>query len=58
MVNDVVLDDAVEQVAADETELAVYGGQGAFDVGPVFGVVVGDVHVGVVQVGDGNCDVH
>lgn len=55
MVDDVVLDDVVEEVAADEAKVTVDGGQGALDKGPALGVKVGDVGVGVVQVGDGDC---
>ena len=53
--NDVVLDDAVEEVTAGEAKVPINGGQSALDKGPVLGIVVGDLHVGVVQVGDGNC---
>lgn len=54
MVNDVRLDDAVEEVAADEAKVAVDGREGALDEGPVLGVEVGKVGVGVVEVGDGD----
>ena len=48
------LDDAVEEVAADEAEVAVDGREGALDEGPVLSVEVGDVGVRVVEVGDGD----
>lgn len=54
MVHDVGLDDAVEEVAADEAKVAVAGREGALDEGPVVGVEVGDVRVSVVEVGDGD----
>lgn len=54
MVNDVGVDDAVEEVTADEAKVAVDGGEGTLDEGPVLGVEVGNVGVGVVEVGDGD----
>lgn len=54
VVQDVRLDDAVQQLAADETELAVNGGGGAAGVGPAVGAVVGQRGVGVLEEGDGN----
>lgn len=54
VVQDVGLDDAVEEVAADEAEVAVDGGGGAADVVPAAGLVVGEGGVGVLEVGD--CD--
>lgn len=54
MVHDVRLDDAVEEVAADEAKVAVDGREGALDEGPVLSVEVGDVGVRVVEVGDGD----
>lgn len=54
MVQDVRLDDAVEDVAADEAEVPVDGGGGAADVVPAAGLVVGEGGIGVLEVGD--CD--
>ena len=54
VVDDVLVNDAVEEVAADEAKVAVDGGEGALDVGPALGVKVGDVGVVVVEVGDGD----
>ena len=54
VVNNVVLNNAVEQVAADKAKLAVNSRQSALDKGPVLGVVVRHLHVSVVQVSDGN----
>lgn len=55
MVQDVRLDDAVEDVAADEAELAVDGGGGAAGEVPGLAGVVGQGGVGVLEVGDGDC---
>lgn len=52
--NDVVLDNAVEDVTANEAEFTVNGGHGALDESPVLGIVVSRILVGVVQIGDGN----
>lgn len=54
VVNNVVLNDAVEQVAANETEFSVHGCEGALDKGPALSLIVRHLHVGVVQVSDGN----
>lgn len=54
MVQDVGLDDAVEELAADEAELAVDGGGGTAGEGPGLAGVVGEGWVGVLEVGD--CD--
>jgi hypothetical protein len=47
-VQDVRLDDAVEEVAPDEAEVAVDGGGGAADVVPRARFVVGQRRVGVL----------
>jgi hypothetical protein len=52
----VVLDDAVEDVAADEAKLSVNGGSSTLDKSPLVGFVVGGLRVSVVEVRDGNCD--
>jgi translation elongation factor EF-G len=57
MVDNVGIDDAVEEVLANEAEIAVNGGQSALDEGPAIGLEVVDLGVRVVQVGDGNCQV-
>lgn len=57
VVHNVPLDDTVEQMLADEAKVAVNRGDGALDEGPVLGVVVRDIDVGVVEVGDGDCEV-
>lgn len=52
--NDVLLNDTVENVLANETKLAVNSGESTLDVGPAFGGVVRKIGVVVVEVGDGN----
>lgn len=54
VVQDVRLDDAVQELAADEAKLAVNGRGGTACVGPGVGVVVGERGVGVLKVGDGD----
>lgn len=53
VVDDVEVGDVVHQVLAAEPEAAVDRGRGALEEGPGFGLVFGDVGVGVVKVGDG-----
>jgi hypothetical protein len=55
VVQDVRLDDAVQERAADEAELAVDSRGGAAGVGPGLSVVVGERGVGVLEEGDGDC---
>jgi hypothetical protein len=55
VVDDVVVDDLVEEMAADEAHRAVDGGEGALGVGPRFRGVVRDGGVGVLEVCDGDC---
>lgn len=55
VMNDVIIDDVVEQMAADKTKVAVDRGQGALNEGPALGLKVRDIRVGVVEIGDGNC---
>ena len=54
MVHNVVLDDAMEHVAADETKVTIDGGRSALDESPVLGFVMWGLLVGVVEIGDGN----
>lgn len=54
VVEDVGLDDAVEEVSADEAHLTVDGGSGAADKVPLLVVVVREGRVGVLKEGDGN----
>ena len=55
VVKDVGLDDAVEESAADEAELAVDGCSGTSGVGPGLSVVVRKSGVGVLEEGNSNC---
>ncbi len=55
VVQHVRLDDTVQKLAADETELTIDGSSGTAHVVPRFGSVVRKRRVGVLQVGDGNC---
>lgn len=55
MVNDVMVNDVMEEMTANKAEITVNGGEGALDKGPAVGFEVGDIRVGVVQVGDGDC---
>lgn len=57
VVNDMVLDYTVEDVAADEAEFSVHGGSSTLDESPFLGFVVGSLWVSVVKVSDGNCNV-
>lgn len=54
VVNNVLLNDAVEEVLADEAELTVDGGNGTLDESPALLGVVVDLRVVVVEVSDGN----
>lgn len=55
VVQNVGLDDAVEDVTADEAEVAINSGSGAAGEVPHFGLVVREGGVGVLEVGDGDC---
>lgn len=54
VVQDVGLDDAVEDVTADETKVTVDGGGSTTGEVPRLGLVVGQAGVGVLEVGDGD----
>ena len=54
VVQDVRLNDAVEEVAADEAELAINGGGRAAHKVPLLGRVVRERGVGVLEEGDGH----
>jgi hypothetical protein len=55
VVEDVGLDDAVEDLATNEAELAVNGSGGATSEVPGLAGVVRKGRVGVLEVGDGDC---
>lgn len=54
VVKNVGLDNSVEDVAADETEVAVNGCCGTAGEVPYFWLVVGETGVSVLEVGDGD----
>jgi hypothetical protein len=55
VVHDVIINNLVEEMAADETHCAVDGSESALGVGPRFRGVVRDGGVGVLEVCDGDC---
>lgn len=55
VVKDVCLDNTVENVTANESEVAVNSGSCSAGEIPSFGVIVRKSGVGVLKVGDGNC---
>lgn len=57
VVQDVRLNDAVEEVAADEAHLAVDGGSSAANIVPLVGRVMREGWVGVLKECDGDCDI-
>lgn len=57
MVDNVGVDDVVEEVAANPAEVTVHSGKSALDVCPALGVVVVNLGVVVVEIGDGDCEV-
>lgn len=54
MVDNVELNNAVEKVLADKAKLPVNSGESALNIGPVFSLIMRDLLVGVVEVGDSN----
>lgn len=54
VVEDVRLDDAMKKVTADEATLAINGSSSTTDKVPLFGVIVGESRVGVLEKGDGD----
>lgn len=55
VVDDMVIDDFVEEVAANEASCAIDSSQCALSVGPGLGSIVGNSGVGVLKIGDSNC---
>lgn len=56
VVDDVVIDNFMEKVTTNEAGCAVNGSQCALGVGPCLRSVVGNSGVGVLEVGDGDCE--
>lgn len=54
VVDNVLLNDTVEQVLANEAKLTVNSSESALDVGPALVGVVRNLGVVVVEVGDGD----
>lgn len=54
MMNDMGINDAMEQMAADPAKVSINSSQSTLDIGPALCVVVMDIRVVVVQVSDGN----
>ena len=52
VVDDVLVNDAVEEVLANKAKVTVDGGESTLDEGPALGVKVVDVGVVVMEVGD------
>ena len=48
------LDDSVEEISANEAEIAINCGEGTLDEGPVLGIKVGEIGMRVVQVSNSN----
>ena len=54
MVNDMVLNDAVEKMAPNEAKIAIDSGQCTLDKSPMLGLEMRNIYMGVVQIGDSN----
>lgn len=55
MVNNVGIDDTVEDVATNETEIAIDSCESSRDEGPPLTIVMRKILVGMVKVRNGNC---
>lgn len=55
VMNDMVINDLVEEVAANEAESSVNSTKGTLDEGPRILIVVRNIRMSVVQIGNGNC---
>lgn len=55
VVEDVGFDDAVKELATDETEFTVDGSRGTTSKVPSIASVMWEGWVGVLEIGDGNC---
>lgn len=54
MVNNVVLNDAMEEMASDEAEVSVHCCKGTLDESPMLCLKMRHVGMGMVQIGDGD----
>jgi hypothetical protein len=54
VVNNVVLDNTMEDVATDKAEFTINGGKSALGISPVLSLVVRGFRVGVMKVSNGN----
>lgn len=54
VVNNVIVDDFVEEVASDKAKSSIDRAKGAFDKGPGLLIIVWDGGVSMMQVGDGD----
>lgn len=54
MVNNVVFNDAMEEMASNETEVSIHCCKGALDEGPMLCVKVRHIGMGMMQIGDGD----
>jgi len=54
MVDNVCLNDAVEQVSANEAEVPIDGRESTLDKGPVLGIKMREIGMRVMKVGNGH----
>lgn len=54
MVNDMRIDNAVEDVTANEAEITIDGCESARHEGPALAIIVGDILVSMVEVRNGD----
>lgn len=54
MVDNVCLDDAVEEISANEAKVTINGRESTLDKGPVLGIKMREVGMCVMKVGNGD----
>lgn len=54
VMNDMIINDLVEEVASNEAESSVNSTKGTLDKGPRILIVMRDIRMSVVQIGNGN----
>ncbi len=54
MVDNVCLNDAVEQVSANEAKVAINGRESTLDEGPILGIKMREIGMRVMEVGNGD----